>query len=320
MKILLTGGSGFIGEAICNYFYALNISSRKLSRESYDGLCNINPIKLDSFIRSPKGQDFLDKLSGCDVVIHLAAKVHETKSADKKNFENLLEDYRRVNVNGTINLARMCNHAGVRRFVYISSIKVNGESTTRNNSFRRESTPNPIGPYAISKYEAEKGLLDIAKNSDLEVVIIRPPLVYGIGVKANFMSLVRLISCNIPLPLGALSKNLRSFVALDNLINLIHIACNHKNAKNDIFLISDGNDLSTVDLLIEIYSAMGKRKKIFYIPIFCLELIFTVFGRREQLRRLKESLQVNIDYTTTVLGWRPVVSMNDVLKGVVKNI
>jgi nucleoside-diphosphate-sugar epimerase len=320
MRIFLTGGSGFIGVAICKYFNTLDISLKQLSRQSYENLCNIKPIKLTPFIASTEGQNILDGISGCDAVIHLAAKVHDTRPTGNKSFEKLLEDYRKVNVDGTINLARMCIHAGVKRFVYISSIKVNGESTTPNNPFRRESPPRPIGPYAISKYEAEIGLLEIAKNSDLEVVIIRPPLVYGVGVKANFMSLLKLISCNLPIPLGALSKNLRSFVALDNLINLIHIVLNHKNAKNDIFLVSDGNDLSTVDLLVKIYSAMGKKQKILNVPLFLLELCFGVIGCRAKLRRLKENLQVNIDYTIDVLGWRPVDSMNHTLKVLLKNV
>lgn len=320
MKILLTGGSGFIGSATCEYFKGLNIPLELFSREDYDSLCNYTPITVSLARSSDNGQKILSRISGCDIAIHLAAKAHDTKSTSVKNFEKLLAEYRRVNVDGTINLARMCIQAGVKRFIYISSIKVNGESTRLNEPFTRESPPNPVDPYGISKYEAEQGLLEIAKESGLEVVIIRPPLVYGAGVKANFMSLVRLIKTNLPIPLGSFSKNFRSFVSLENLIDLIHLTIEHRDAKNDIFLISDGHDLSTADLIREISLAMNKNCRLFPAPFFLLDLIFAVFGKSYKLKKLQESLQVNFDYTTMVLGWKPMSSVKEGFKRLVKNV
>ena len=320
MKILLTGGSGFIGGAIREYFQELKIPLEVFPREDYANLCTCRHIELGLEMLSDDSQKILNKISGFDIVIHLAAKAHDTKSTSVKNFEKLLAEYRRVNVDGTINLARLCLQAGVKRFIYISSIKVNGESTMLNEPFRRESTPNPVDPYGISKHEAELSLLAIANESELEVVIIRPPLVYGPGVKANLMSLIRLIKTNLPIPLGCFSKNFRSFVSLENLINLIHLTMEHRNAKNDIFLVSDGNDLSTVDLIREISLAMNKKCRLWPVPLVWLELLFAILGKSHKLNRLKESLQVNFDYTTAVLGWRPISSVKEGFKKLVKNV
>ena len=320
MKILLTGGSGFIGSAICEYFKGLNIPLELFSREDYDSLCNYTPITVSSARSSDNSQKILSRIYGCDIVIHLAAKAHDTKSTSVKNFEKLLAEYRQVNVDGTINLARMCIQAGIKRFIYISSIKVNGESTRLNEPFRRKSPPNPVDPYGISKYEAEQGLLEIAKESELEVVIIRPPLVYGVGVKANFMSLVRLIKTNLPIPLGNFSKNFRSFVSIENLIDLIHLTMEHRDAKNDIFLISDGYDLSTADLIREISLAMDKRCILLRVPPIVLRVFFRIIGRHDQLSRLMQNLQIDISYTSEVLGWQPVYTMQKSLKMLFKNL
>lgn len=320
MTILVTGGSGFIAKGLCKYLKGINTPVKLLSREDFSILCNLSPFESSLPEVVNKQCQLVKSLSDCEVVIHLAAKAHDTRPIFWKNFEYLLAEYRRINVGGTLNLARMCSQAGIKRFIYLSSIKVNGESTLLNSPFRRESPPNPTDPYGISKYEAEKGLLEIAKQTGLEVVIIRPPLVYGIGVKANFMSLIRLISSGAPIPLGAISHNFRSFVSLDNLIDLIHLTIRHPSAKNDIFLISDGHDVSTSDLVCEISLAMDKRCMLLRVPLIVLRVFFGMIGRHDQLSRLMQNLQIDISYTSEVLGWQPVYTMQKSLKGLFKKL
>jgi len=315
MTILVTGGSGFIGRALCQYFKELNIPLNFLTREAYSTLCNIAPLGSSLQDVTIKHNQLFKTLSDSHAVIHLAAKAHDTRLISENNFEFLLEEYRRVNVNGTLNLARMCAQLGVKRFIYISSIKVNGESTLLNAPFRRESLPNPTDPYGISKHEAEKGLLEIARATGLEVVIIRPPLVYGYGVKANFMTLIRLVNSGAPIPFGAISKNLRSFIAVENLIDLIYLTISHPSAKNDIFLVSDGRDFSTAELVLEIAMALNKKCIMLPIPLIALKVFFRMIGRRDILMRLMENLQIDIGYTARVLGWQPTHTMRSSLKG-----
>jgi len=225
-----------------------------------------------------------------------------------------LAEFRRINVDGTNNLARQAAAAGVQRFVFLSSIKVNGESSQLNKPFTASDTPKPNDPYGISKLEAEKALLHIASETGLEVVIIRPPLVYGPGVEANFGSMMRWLDRGIPLPLGSVTHNRRSMVAIDNLIDLIVTCLSHPAAANQTFLVSDGEDLSTADLLRRMGKALGKPARLFGVPAEALRLGAVMLGKQSMYQRLCGSLQVDIGRTKRLLDWTPPVSVDEGLR------
>jgi UDP-glucose 4-epimerase len=226
-----------------------------------------------------------------------------------------LAEYRRVNVDGTMNLARRAIAAGVRRFVFMSSIKVNGEGTAYPEFYSADSIPAPKDPYGICKYEAEQGLRDLASKSGMEVVIIRPVLVYGPGVRANFLSMMRWLDMGIPLPLGSI-HNKRSLVALDNLIDLILASLRHPAAANQTFLVSDGEDLSTTNLLRRLGLALGKPAHLLAVPPGMVVAAATLIGKRDMATRLCGSLQVDISKLRNVLGWTPPVSVDEGLRKV----
>jgi UDP-glucose 4-epimerase len=242
-----------------------------------------------------------------DVVIHLAARVHvmNEKSDDP------LADYRLLNVDGTVRLARMAAAFGIRRLVFLSSVKVHGEETAI--PYTEESPLNPLDPYATSKYEAEEVLKKIAAETGLEYVILRPPLVYGPGVKANFFSLMNWLDRGLPLPLGAV-QNKRSLVALGNLTDLIIVCARHPAAANQVFLVSDGEDVSTTDLLQRMAKALGRSARLIPVPVSLLELGAKILGKQATARRLLGSLQVDISKVQDVLGWRPPESVDDGLR------
>ncbi|VVQ05959.1 N-acetyl-alpha-D-glucosaminyl-diphospho-ditrans, octacis-undecaprenol 4-epimerase [Pseudomonas fluorescens] len=225
----------------------------------------------------------------------------------------MLSDYRKVNVFSTLNLASQSVAAGVKRFIFISSIKVNGEQTPADRPFTADDHANPSGAFAISKFEAELGLLELAKQASMEVVIIRPVLVYGPGVKANFLNLMRWLDKGIPLPLGAID-NRRSLVALDNLVSLMVTCIDHPRAANEIFLVSDGEDLSTTVLLQRLARALGVQARLLPIPGRLLKLAGSLIGRRDFTQRLCGSMQVDIEKTRTLLDWAPVVSVDCALE------
>jgi nucleoside-diphosphate-sugar epimerase len=249
-----------------------------------------------------------------DQIVHLAARVHVM---DDKSSDPLVE-FRRVNVEGTAALARQAAAVGVRRFVFLSSIKVNGESTEVGRPFTADDVPAPEDPYGVSKYEAEKLLQQIAAETGLEVVIIRPPLVYGPGVKANFESMMRWLARGLPLPLAAVTENRRSLVALDNLVDLIVTCLKHPAAANQTFLVSDGEDLSTAELLKRMGNAMGQPTRLFYMPPALLQLVATVVSKSGIYQRLYGSLQLDITKTGQFLGWTPLVSVDEGLRSVLK--
>ncbi|WP_291346906.1 NAD-dependent epimerase/dehydratase family protein [Desulfobacula sp.] len=260
--------------------------------------------------------DWSKALDGIDVVIHTAASAHimNDSAADP------LAEFRKVNTAGTLKLARQAVAAGVRRFVFISSVKVNGEKTGRQvegvrRSFSEEDVPEPQDAYAVSKYEAEQGLMAIAEETELEVVIIRPPLVYGPGVKANFRLLMKWVQRGVPLPLGAV-HNKRSFVALDNLVNFIIHCMDHPKAANEVFLISDEEDVSTTELLQKMARAFGKRSLLLPVPVGLMTFVAGLLGKRNVADRLFGSLQVDSSKARDLLGWKPVVSMDRALTGV----
>jgi len=251
-----------------------------------------------------------EALQGCDSVVHLAARVHvmNDKSTDP------VREFRRVNVEGTAHLARQAAAAGVRRLVFLSSVKVNGEATQEGRPFTADDAPAPEDPYGMSKHEAEQALRQIAADRGMEVVIIRPPLVYGPGVKANFESMMRWLARGVPLPLAAVTQNRRSLVALDNLVDLIVTCLNHPAAANQTFLASDGEDLSTAELLKRMSAAMGKPARLFYVPQALLKLATRLSNKLGTYQRLCGSLQVDITKTRQLLGWTPPVSVDEGLR------
>lgn len=254
--------------------------------------------------------DWTVTLRSVDQVVHLAARVHvmNDKSSDP------LAEFRQVNVEGTANLARQAAAAGVRRFVYLSSIKVNGEFTQEGRPFTADDAPAPEDSYGVSKHEAEQSLRQIAADTGMEVVIIRPPLVYGPGVKANFESMMRWLARGVPLPLAAVTQNRRSLVALENLVDLIVTCLSHSAAANQTFLVSDGEDLSTAGLLRRMGVALGHPARLVYVPTSMLKLASQVANRPGIHQRLCGSLQLDITKTRRLLGWTPSVSIDEGLR------
>jgi nucleoside-diphosphate-sugar epimerase len=248
-------------------------------------------------------------------VVHLAARVHVMHDASS----DPLAEFRKANVESTLALATQAAQSGVQRFVFISSVKVNGEHTQTGHPFRSDDQPAPQDPYGISKMEAEVGLRAIARQTGMEVVIIRPPLVYGPGVKANFASMVRWLQRGMPLPLGAID-NRRSLVALDNLVDLIVTCLDHPAAANQTFMVSDGDDVSTTELLQRMGAALGKPARLLPVPQGLLEWGAALLGKKDVAQRLFSSLQVDAEPTRQLLGWKPPVSLDQGLLQVAKHV
>ncbi len=296
--ILVTGANGFMGTRLCEVLRERHYPFKMAVRGTYSQAISIGDIDGHT--------NWQVALNQVTTVVHIAARVHvmNDKSTDP------LAEFRKVNVDGTLNLARQAASAGVRRFVFISSIKVNGEKTTINHPFCADDTPDPQDAYGVSKLEAEEGLRLLSEKTGMEVVIIRPPLVYGSGVKANFLSMMRWLSKGIPLPLGGI-KNKRSLVSLDNLVDLTLVCCHHPAAANQIFLVSDGEDLSTSDLLRRMGKALSSPARLVPVPAIFLQFAAMLLGKGDLAQRLCESLQVDISKTRSILGWSPPVSVDE---------
>ncbi len=247
-----------------------------------------------------------EALVGVEAVVHTAARVHVMKDQST----NALNEFRRVNVECTLNLAKQAAVAGVKRFIFISSIKVNGERTHLGCPFTPDQFCVPCDPYGISKHEAELGLKALSEKTGIEVVIIRSPLVYGPGVKANFLSMMNWLQQGIPLPLGGVTDNRRSFIFIDNLVDIIFTCLKHHAAANQIFLVSDDEDISTAVLLRRMSAALGRPSKLFIVPIPLITLGANLIRRPDFSQRLCGSLQVDINKTKDLLGWRPPVSLD----------
>jgi len=310
MNILVTGANGFVGRALCAEVVARGMDARGISRSP----CDL-PMGVENLVVGDinVNTDWGNALSGGEVVIHLAARVHVMSDTA----ENPLAEFRRVNVQGTLSLARQAAAAGVRRFIFVSSIKVNGESTQLGSPFRADDAPAPLDAYGVSKMEAEQGLREMALQTGMEVVIIRPPLVYGPGVEANFAAMMRWLQRGVPLPFGAI-HNQRSLVALDNLVDLIVTCLAHPAAANQTFLVSDGEDVSTTQLLRMVGRAMGCPARLIPVPVGLLRTAARMVGKPDVALRLCGSLQINMEKTNQVLGWRPPLTLNEGLRRVVK--
>jgi len=307
-KILVTGATGFLGSALIKHFDTLPETSvvaplRSLDRKLPDTveatyISNIN-----------RATNWTQSLSGVNVIVHSAARVHVMHESLARS----LEKFREINVEGTLNLARQAIQAGVKRFIFISSIKVNGESTAAGHAFSADDNPNPSDPYAISKYEAEQQLMQLAKKGAIEVVIIRPVLIYGAGVGANFQQMMRWLIKGIPLPFGAVN-NQRSLVSLENVVDLINTCIDHPRAANHIFLASDDSDVSTTQLMRRLVKHLGVDTWLVPVPPGLLMFLAGLLGRRAVAQRLLGSLRVDIQKNKEVLGWRPPVSLDEALK------
>lgn len=306
-RVFLTGASGFVGSAVLRRLLAEDMPTVATLRGNSPSLpAAVHAVRFESF---DEPSQWGEALRGCDTVVHCAARVHVMNDTEA----DPLAAFRRVNVHGTLNLARQAVAAGVRRFIFVSSIKVNGEGTAVGQPYTADDSPQPQDPYGISKMEAEAELQALAKASGLEVVIIRPVLVYGPGVKANFEAMMRWLSKGVPLPFGAID-NRRSLVALDNLVDLILTCVDHPAAANQVFLVSDGEDLSTTALLRRMGQALGVPPRLLPIPAWVLSGGASLLGRTALSKRLCGSLQVDIEKTRKVLGWQPPVSVDAALR------
>lgn len=309
--ILITGVNGFVGRAVCVMALARGLAVRGATRSPCGFSAGVENFVVGNINKSTNWQDVL---RDCEVVVHLAARVHVMQEATA----DPLAEFRRVNVQGTLNLARQAAAAGVRRFLFISSIGVNGAETF-DLPFSAQDVAAPHSFYAVSKYEAELVLQGLATETGMEVVIIRPPLIYGPDAPGNFGSLMRWLKHGVPLPLGAV-HNRRSLVALDNLVDLIITCLSHAAAANQTFLVSDGEDVSTTELLRRIGQAMNRPAHLIPVPAGLLKQAAALVGKREMAQRLCGSLQVDIQKTCQLLGWKPPLTMDQGLKKAVEGL
>ncbi len=306
--VLLTGASGFVGGAVLKDLSQRNLFNIRAATRNASSLTDpsFESVKIDGLNAE---QSWDQALNGVDFVVHSAARVHVMNAEGSDS----MALYREINVAGTLNLASQAAAHGVQRFIFISSIKVNGECTPPEYPYTADSLPDPVDDYGISKHEAEIGLKKIAAETSMEVVIIRPTLVYGPGVKANFLTMMRIVDKGIPLPFGRIS-NKRSMVALDNLVDFVFHCLLHPNAANETFLISDGEDVSTPELLKKISFALEKKSILIPFPVNCIKLFAYCLGKRSMSDRLCGSLQVDITKNRELLGWTPPVTMKDALR------
>lgn len=301
MKVLVTGASGFMARVLLRMLaetdchQVVTLSRKKELPEVLDS---------STLNQCFSTANFLDLLDGVDVVVHTAARAHVLNEMAT----DPLAEYRKVNVDFTLNLARQCAQRQVKRFIYISSIGVHG--VTSDRPFSVGDVPAPEEPYAISKIEAERGLVHLCQACGMELVIIRPPLVYGPGAPGNFARMVGWIASGIPLPLGAVD-NRRSLISVDNLVDLILVCLDHPNAAGKVLLASDGEDVSTSELLRRVARAMGKPARLVPVPTPVLRAVASLAGKKSMARRLTGSLQIEMSSTTALLGWTPPISLEE---------
>ena len=313
MKIVITGATGFIGTAVVDALLDKKMTVVALVRHR----SSVLPDEVDQFVVSDYKMllsEHLDEniehaMYGADTLIHLAARAHIMN----ESATDPLAEFREVNTDGTLALANKSIQMGIKRFIFISSIKVNGEETQLGDSFKADDDFVPSDPYGLSKYEAEQGLLKLADETKIEAVIIRPPLVYGSGVRANFLSMMKWVNKGIPLPFGSI-YNKRSLVALDNLTSFIIHCVKHPKAANEVFLISDGEDVSTTELLRKVAKAFDKKTLLLPVPVGLMKFVAKLLGKTDVANRLFGSLQVDSSKARDLLDWKPVITMDEQLK------
>ena len=313
MRVLVTGSTGFVGRTLIPAMLRRGHEPTEAVRraeEKPDGRLS------SSVVGNIDGTTGWSKtLQGAEAVIHLTARVHVMRDSA----HDPLAEFRRVNTEGTLNLARQAAEGGVRRFIFLSSIGVNGNSTAFGNPFTPNDLPSPHDPYSLSKYEAEIGLHSIAQSTGMEAVIIRPPLVYGANAPGNFGKLNRLIAKSLPLPLGSIN-NRRSLVGIDNLVDFIITCLEHPEAANETLMVSDGEDLSTPDLIRRMARAMNRPARLLPVPVWALKAGALLLGKGDAVQRLCGNLQVDISKSRTLLGWNPPVSVDEGLRRAVGGV
>ncbi len=300
--------SGFLGKNTCVYLNKRGYDVTAFTRSFCKLPSNINLIKADSLDAIFSNEKLIENL---DCVIHIAGKAYDSK----KLTANEETEYFKNNTEDTIKFASRCASRSVKRFIFISTIKVNGESTNIDSSFTENDIPNPLGAYALSKYEAEKELQNISKKTNMEFVIVRPPLIYGQGVKGYFRTIMKLIKLKVPLPFGTFNNNKRSFIYIENFLHFLSVLIKHPKAANEIFLCSDNYDLSTACLLKELSIAMHNKNILFKIPRFLFLTLFIV-GKGNLYEKLNQSLRVDNSKALILLGWNPPVSFKKAIKKV----
>lgn len=304
--LLVTGASGFVGQQLCAEIIKRGWQVKAALRMPDRSLKEFE----SAIIGQLDGQtNWTESLREVDVVIHLAARVHVMR--DDAN--NPLEEFRRVNVAGTEHLARSAAASGAKRLVYVSSIKVNGEMTGSGSKFSEADAPSPQDPYGVSKCEAEQALHRIARETGLEVVIVRPPLVYGPGVKGNFAQMLKVLTKGIPLPLASV-RNLRSLVYVENLVDALIVCASHPAAPGQTYLVSDGEDISTPDLLRQLGAVIGHPACLLPCPLVLLKLAGRLTGKGEQVERLLGSLRVDSSKIRRELNWAPPYTLEQGLR------
>jgi nucleoside-diphosphate-sugar epimerase len=303
--VLVTGANGFVGQSLCKQFEADELSIRcvvRTANHAHQGktFFPVGDIGLNT--------DWSAALEGVEQVVHLASRAHITRESST----DPLGEYRRVNVEGTRRLVQQAIVAGVQRFVYVSSVKVNGEMTT-DSPYQEDDNPEPEDAYGISKWEAEQVLWDVTQGTGCEAVVLRPPLMYGPGVKANFLRLMHAVQRGIPLPFAAV-QNKRSLLYVDNLVDAIRVCLHHPQAAGQTFLVSDGEDVSTPELIRRIARALNRTARIVPVPMFLLQTGAALIGKTSAMNRLTGSLQINSHKIHQQLGWHPSFSMSQGLE------
>jgi nucleoside-diphosphate-sugar epimerase len=311
-KVCVTGANGLVGAALCSKLNVSGFEVRGVVR--FSNFSASVPLTEHVAVGNlDAASEWASALAGVSCVIHSAARAHVMH----ETFGDALAAYRAVNVDGSLRLAEQAAAAGVRRLVYLSSVKVHGEQTALGAPFLLSNRPAPEDAYGISKWEAEQALWDVSARTGLEVVVVRPPLVYGPGVKGNLARLLTLVRLGLPMPFSTV-QNMRSLIGLDNLVDLLIRCVDHPEAAGQTFLVSDGEDLSTPDLIRYMAAAMNRSPRLFPVPVSLLRLAGSALGKRAEIDRLVGSLQIDSSHTRQVLGWTPPVSIEEGIRRMVQ--